>query len=150
MIILMQTLLLLVTAVALWGCTGNSRREGQTYKREAVKAKLDIPFALTFDQIALIEDEKIFIEFANVTEDSRCPVNVTCVWEGQVTIALNLSKGRKEPGSYSLTSRAGHEKLALADIDGDSIRLVKVEPPKTLEKIELAEYIITLIISKTE
>ena len=148
-IILMWALLLLVMTVALCGCTGNSRREGQTYKREAVQAKLDTPFALTFGQIASMEDEGIVIEFGDVTEDSRCPVNVTCVWEGQVTVALNISRDGKEPGSFSLTSRTGHEKLAVADIDGYSIRLVKVEPLKTKEKIELAEYIITLRVSKT-
>ncbi len=145
----MQTLLLLLMTVGLCGCTGNSRREGQAYKREAVQAKLDTPFALTFNQIASMEDEEIVIEFADVTEDSRCPVNVTCVWEGQVTVALNISRDGKEPGSYSLTSRTGHEKLASADIDAYSVRLLKVEPPKTKDKIELAEYIITLRVSKT-
>ncbi|MEE8417772.1 MAG: hypothetical protein V3S06_03830, partial [candidate division Zixibacteria bacterium] len=87
---------------------------------------------------------------ADLTEDSRCPVNVICVWEGQVTVALNISIDGTESGAISLTSRAGHEKLALADINGYSIRLAKVEPPKTKDEIELSEYIITLIISKIQ
>ena len=148
-IILMQTLLLLLMTVGLCGCTGNLRREGQTNKREAVRAEFNAPFTLTFNQIASVENEKILIEFADVTEDSRCPVNVTCVWEGQATVALNISTKGKDPDSVALTSRAGHEKLAIADMEGYSIRLQKVEPPKTRDEIKLDEYIITLIVSKT-
>ncbi len=142
--------LLLAMVAGACGCTGNSRRDGQSHKSEAVQARLDTPTTLAFNKIASVEDEKILVKFGDVTEDSRCPVNVTCVWEGQVTVALNISLDGKESGSISLTSRAGHEKLALADIEGYSIRLAKVEPPKTQDEIELSEYIITLIISKIQ
>jgi hypothetical protein len=134
----------------LCGCAGDSRGKIQTQKRKPIQAGLDTPFNLRFGQTASIEEEEIVIRFADVTEDSRCPVNVTCVWEGQVTTALNISIARKEPTVCSLTGRAGHEELASADIDGYSIKLLKVEPPKTKDKIDLAEYIITLIVSKTQ
>ncbi len=146
----MQALPLLIIVNVICGCSGNSRRDGQRHKSEAVQAKLDTPITLAFSKIASVEDEKILIEFADLTEDSRCPVNVICVWEGQVTVALNISIDGTESGAISLTSRAGHEKLALADINGYSIRLAKVEPPKTKDEIELSEYIITLIISKIQ
>ncbi len=149
-IILMQALPLLIIVNVICGCSGNSRRDGQRPKGEAVQAKLDTPITLAFNRIASVDGEKILIEFANVTEDSRCPVNVTCVWEGQVTVALNISLDGMESGSISLTGRAGHEKLAHADINGYSIMLEKVEPPKTRAEIELSEYIITLIISKIQ
>ena len=147
-IIIMPLLLAMVAGVC--GCTGNSRRDEQKPKIEAVQAELDTPITLEFSRIASVEDEKILIEFTDLTEDSRCPVNVTCVWEGQVTVALNISMDGKESGSLNLTSRAGHEKLALADFNGYSIRLAKVEPPKTQDEIELSEYIITLIFSKIQ
>jgi hypothetical protein len=134
----------------LCGCTRSLSREGQTQKREAIQARLDEPFAFRFGQTARIEGEKIEIEFADVTEDSRCPVNVTCVWEGQVTIALDISIGGKQPAYYHLTRRAVHEELASANIDGYSMTLLKVKPPKTKDKIELAEYIVTLSVSKTQ
>ncbi len=146
----MQVLPLLIIVNVICGCSGNSRRDGQSHKSEAVQAKLDTPITLTFNRIASVEDEKILIEFADLTEDSRCPVNVTCVWEGQVTVALNISIDDTASGSISLTSRAGHEELALADINGYSIRLAKVEPPKTQDEIDFSEYIITLIISKIQ
>ncbi len=149
-IILMRALLSLIIVAALWGCAGNTPRGEQTHKKEALQAELDTPFTLAFSKIASVEDEKILIEFADLTEDSRCPVNVTCVWEGQVTVALNISLDGKESGSISLTSRAGHENLAIAEIEGYSIRLEKVEPPKTRDEINFSEYIITVIISKIQ
>jgi hypothetical protein len=132
------------------GCAGNTPHENQTHKREAMQAEFDTPFTLSIDQTASVENKKVLIEFADLTEDSRCPVNVTCVWEGQATVTLNISLNGNEMGSLNLTSRAGHEKLAIADIEGYSIKLEKVEPPKTLDEIELDEYIITLIISKIQ
>ncbi len=146
----MQALPLLIIVNMVYGCTGNSRRDGQRHKSEAVQAKFDTPIILAFSRIASIEDEKILIEFADVTEDSRCPVNVTCVWEGQVTVALNISLDGEELGSFNLTSRAGHEKLAIADIDAYSIKLEKVEPPRTQDEIKQTAYIITLIVSKIQ
>ncbi len=146
----MHALPLLIIVNVICGCSGNSRRDGQKHKSQAVQAKLDTPIALAFSKIASVEDEKILVEFADLTEDSRCPVNVTCVWEGQVTVALNISIDGTELGSLNLTSRAGHEKLAHADINGYSIRLAKVKPPKTQDEIELSEYIITLLISKIQ
>ena len=146
---LLQGLLLLVMTAVLCGCTRNLSREGQMQENEITQASLDEPFTLKFGRAASIEDEEIVIGFADVTEDSRCPVNVTCVWEGQVTISLNISTRGKEPILYSLTSRAGHDELSLAHIDGYSMTLLKVEPPKTEDKIELADYIITLVLSKT-
>ncbi len=146
----MQALPLLIIVNVICGCSGNSRRDGQKHESKAVQAKLDTPITLAFNRIASVEDEKILIEFADLTEDSRCPVNVTCVWEGQVTVALNISMDGTESGSLSLTSRAGHEKLAHANIGAYSIQLQEVEPPKTQDEIVLSEYIITLIISKIQ
>ena len=146
--ILMRALPSLIIVAAVWGCAGNTPRGEQTQRKEALQAELDTPITLAFSQTASLEGGKIIIEFVDVTEDSRCPVNVTCVWEGQAIVALNISTEGKDPDSVALTSRAGHEKLAIADIEGYSIRLQKVEPPKTRDEIELDEYIITLIVSK--
>ena len=146
--ILMPVLLAMVAGIC--ACAGNAPRGEQPRKKEVLQAELNTPFTLAFSQIASLQGGKIIIEFADVTEDSRCPLNVTCVWEGQATVALNISLDGKESGSLSLTSRAGHEKLAIADLEGYSIRLQKVEPPKTQDEIELDEYNITLIVSKIQ
>jgi len=34
------------------------------------------------------------VKFLSVIDDSRCPVNTTCVWAGNAKIKIQLSKGR--------------------------------------------------------
>lgn len=51
------------------------------------------------------------IKFLNITEDSRCPSDVVCVWEGQATAVINIFKNDQNLGDFSLTSRAGRMKI---------------------------------------
>ena len=36
------------------------------------------------------------VKWLEVAEDSRCPKNTNCVWEGQAKISLTLRKGKPE------------------------------------------------------
>jgi hypothetical protein len=40
-----------------------------------------------------IPNSKVTIEFENISEDSRCPANVTCVWEGIAIVNLKAVSG---------------------------------------------------------
>lgn len=44
---------------------------------------------------ASIPNSKINIEFVNVAEDSRCPVGVTCVWEGIAIVDMKATNGNE-------------------------------------------------------
>ena len=57
-----------------------------------IPAELDVPFQLKINQTGFIKSENIKIFFLNVTEDSRCPSDVECIWPGQVTILINILK----------------------------------------------------------
>ena len=39
----------------------------------------------------------IAITFLEVIEDSRCPKDVTCFWEGRARVLVEVSEGGKEP-----------------------------------------------------
>ena len=56
-----------------------------------VKVRLGEEFSLKSGQIAVISDENLKIEFVEVTEDSRCPKGVTCVWEGRVSCLVEIT-----------------------------------------------------------
>jgi hypothetical protein len=56
--------------------------------QEVVRAELDVPFELKVGQSAVIESEDIEVSFERVVQDSRCPSDVTCIWEGQATIGV--------------------------------------------------------------
>jgi hypothetical protein len=48
--------------------------------------------ALKLGQRVVIDGGKLNIQFVKVLEDSRCPRNVTCVWQGQAVSSLEISK----------------------------------------------------------
>jgi hypothetical protein len=110
-----------------------------------VRADLGDPFQLKINQIGYIKSENIKIVFLNVTEDSRCPSDVDCIWPGQVTILINITKDNKDTGEYNLTLGTDFDERAIKEFDGYSIKLMIVDPyPISTQEIELTDYIITL------
>ena len=121
-------------------------REGS---KNLITAKLNTEFQLEVDQTAFIVSENIKVKFLNVTEDSRCPSDVVCVWEGQVTILLSIMHNDQDLGDFALTIRGGDETLADKTFDGHSIQVMQVGPyPKASEPTKLSDYLVTLLVSK--
>jgi hypothetical protein len=67
----------------------------------------------------------ISIEFAKVVEDSRCPKNVTCVWQGAATVALTVLV-TTDPRELTLSTTP--DTAASADVEGYHIELLEVAP----------------------
>lgn len=42
-----------------------------------------------------IPNSKISLEFKNIAEDSRCPVDVTCIWEGIAIVDVKATSGNE-------------------------------------------------------
>ena len=116
-----------------------------------VEATLETEFQLEIGQTAVIQDEELEIQFWNLPEDSRCPSDVVCIWEGQVRITLRVGKTGDEKQEVEVTSRAGHGDLARSDFGDYRIDLIAVEPyPVSTETIALEDYGITLVVTGTE
>ncbi len=112
---------------------------------------LDYPTRIAINQIASYDAADLHLRFVNVTEDSRCPSDVQCVWEGQVTISLEATRS-SDSGSdnFSLTIGPDNE-LSTRKVDGHLVRLVGVEPyPVSTEPILPSEYMATLIIHNSD
>lgn len=88
------------------------------------------------------------ITLINILDDSRCPSDVTCIWEGTVSAEIKIIKDGLSRGKYVIP-------IGLADsvesqsLDGYFIMLYDVKPyPISTHKIIPSEYVATLIISK--
>ena len=121
-----------------------------TQQENLISIKLDTPVQLKINQTAFVESENLKIKILNITEDSRCPSNVECFWEGQATVMIGIMKNNQSR-NFNLTSRAAHEDVAVKYFDEYYIRLIKIEPyPESTQRMMFSDYIITLIVGSSE
>jgi hypothetical protein len=112
-----------------------------------VQALLNEELCLSIGQHASITGEDLAVSFEEVTEDSRCPSDVTCVWAGRVSCLVELMHAGfsdrmtlTEPGLTSEYTTETYEEYKLA---------FHVTPyPETGKKIANDAYRLHLIISK--
>ena len=91
----------------------------------------------------------IDVKFLNVIDDSRCPSDVTCIWQGKSTIIVNVVKSGQNVGNFSLTSGLGYKNATVQILDGYFLQLTKIEPyPKSGTTISLSDYLATFELSK--
>jgi hypothetical protein len=103
-------------------------------------------FSLHIGESASIKKE-LQIKFLEITEDSRCPTGVVCVWEGRVSGLAEITYGESihnlvltEPGSTSWPSEINFENYKIT---------YHVEPyPQAGTEITKEEYRLELTISK--
>ena len=104
-------------------------------------------FSLQIGQSASIRGENLQIRFLEVTEDSRCPKDVICVWEGRVSCMVEITYRESlhrleltEPGSTSWPPEIVFKDYQIA---------YHIEPyPHTGTKIMEDEYQLYLKINK--
>ena len=72
---------------------------------KSIVAEPGVAFFLHIGETAVIKGSETRVTFRQVTEESRCPTNVTCVWAGDARIDVLLSpeQGAAESRVLSLT-----------------------------------------------
>ena len=105
---------------------------------------------LWFDRPASIEwitGERIEIEWQDVL-DSRCAIGATCVWEGQVTVSLDVVVDGVRTEDVEITLHGEELERSVALVGGYRIQLAAVGPYPVLdEETERASYVATVVVS---
>ena len=111
----------------------------------AVVANPGAAFSLPLGKTATVSGTAFRITFNRVTEDSRCPVDVTCIWAGDAKIELIVSR-TSAPADYRVISLTPPNNEATA---GDlKIRFVSLAPaPRQSEPGPSRAYIAQLIVA---
>jgi len=87
----------------------------------------------------------IAIRFAAVLEDSRCPIDVLCPWEGNCRIAIDVSRPAERPVLLEVNTAV---EPRVVEAHGLLIRIVSVTPaPVSTREILEEEYVVTLDVS---
>jgi hypothetical protein len=121
----------------------------QSSEHTNIESNLDSEFILQINQSAEIKSEDITVTFLNVTSDSRCPSDVTCIWQGQAGIELDVQKGEEE-SAISL-SIGGDSSPEESIFNSYLIQLVDLSPyPISTKNIQPEDYTATIKITKYE
>lgn len=90
-----------------------------------------------------VQNNGVFIKPLEVVEDSRCPLDVQCIWAGTTKVRVNLRDGwRKEETVITLGSPV--------EFAGNSVELLNVFPsPYSKSFIPKAEYSFHFLVKKT-
>jgi hypothetical protein len=68
---------------------------------------LDEEFELAPGESARIGAADLTVVFDRVSADSRCPVDVVCIWEGDATVAVTVRQPAREKAVLELHTSAG-------------------------------------------
>ena len=96
-----------------------------------VVAELDALFLLAPGAAATVSSTSMKVRFLSVTEDSRCPFDATCVWQGEVKVQFEIDDG-KSPAQIELReldSRViGAHRLTLVDVEPEAVSDHRITP----------------------
>ena len=114
----------------------------------AVDVTVGQAFDLRVGQIAHVVRASLAIRVEAVLEDSRCPVDTTCVWEGDAVVRIRLEAADGHGVTLELhTNPKSTQDGAFKDV---RVRLVRVEPPRRDgSDIAAGDYVVTLVVSRS-
>ncbi|HUG41856.1 MAG TPA: hypothetical protein VMM12_15310 [Longimicrobiales bacterium] len=147
----MRTLFALLAAAALAGCNSPPTREPTDVEGPAaalVEIRLGEPFTLAPGAVATLPSADLSVRFIEVSSDSRCPVDVTCVWEGDAGVAVETARDGREDvwALHTPTEALGP---AAAELDGYVLRLLGLEPaPHSERRTAPGDYRATLRVDR--
>jgi len=126
-----STTLLLSTACGMSTAVSNQAPS-------TTEVALDNEFALAPGQSASLPGLGLLVRFDSVSNDSRCPTNVTCVWAGNAVVLVSLTRSGTPAYQTTLNSTVG----ANSTKDGnETISLVGLLPvPDTRHPFPKSDY----------
>lgn len=102
-------------------------------------AELNLPFKLALGKIANINGTDLQFQLSDVTDDSRCPRDVVCVWSGQVVAVIDVIRAGKAAEKITLTSPNAYP--IIHELSGYKLELLGVQPyPLTSTPIKKQDY----------
>ena len=108
--------------------------------------QLDREFDLRIGQAAILTAAGLGISFTAVTEDSRCPQGVDCIWAGNAIVQISLSKDHAGSQDLDLNTELEPKERRYGQY---RVRLVRLRPhPKKDMTIGKKDYVATFAVHK--
>lgn len=116
----------------------------------AQAARVGREFKLKVGQTVTLERGSLRLRFASLASDSRCPVDVTCVWAGNAEVLVEVAaKGGRGKKSLRLNTNASPERAGEGEYQRYTVKLLELSPrPRSGRKIAAGAYTATLLVVK--
>ena len=109
---------------------------------------LNEEFTLAPGPTAAVNGTNVRLTFDRVSEDSRCPTDVTCVWEGDAVVVLKV-KVEAEEATREVHTQGGEPRSRKAPVGDYVVTLVRLDPePRSTGTIEASAYRATLRVGR--
>jgi hypothetical protein len=110
------------------------------------RAALGQEFTLRVGEQVQIKETGLKISFSAVTEDSRCPKGVDCIWAGNGKVVVQINVGRAKSAEIEVNTNVEPKQSRFQEY---SIKLVSLNPyPHKDVKIKRSDYVVTLVVNK--
>ena len=114
---------------------------GAGFAQESSPPKLGEEFELAVHQTVQISAENISVTFQEVLEDSRCPIDVTCIWAGLAEVSLQVAVSSQERELSLSTSPPDNSTV----FENYTFWLIKVRPvPRSDQNMDRSAYFVTV------
>ena len=111
---------------------------------KTITANIGTEFSLYIGGSVIINDNGIRVKFLDVLTDSRCPKDVECIWEGTVSLLINIQFDNQDLGDFVLNSTNLHK----ASFMGYYVKFKVLEPyPVSTKTISKSSYLATFIVN---
>jgi hypothetical protein len=119
----------------------------------AQTARIGREFKFKVGRVVTLDGGNLRVRFVGVASDSRCPVDVNCIWAGNADVQFEVStKGRRgwqEKRTLNLNTNASTERPGEEKYRRYTIKLVGLNPqPRSKRKIPAGQYTATLLVVK--
>lgn len=112
------------------------------------------PISINAGETISLEKENLEITFSMISEDSRCPQDVQCVWSGVAVAQIFLTNTKNKTTqniTLSTLEMPGRKLVKSINYNGFLLTLRQVDPyPKTSGSIAAQDYKIILLVEKAK
>lgn len=111
--------------------------------------QLGEPVTIGFQETIAYCEAPISITFSKILEDSRCPENVMCIWQGLAEVEVLIEVNGQEVAYLLSTYPTFRNTTSEVQIQGFSFSLQTVTPfPNTTKSYSEKDYNIQLLVEK--
>lgn len=132
--------------VLLSGCAGSA---GSRLKCEMQDPALGSSFNLRYGEHSTLAGENLTLTFVQVLEESRCPVGVQCIWEGNARVGVKAEKPPSRSATLELNTSGRYD--TEATYQGYKVQLLHVVPyPRQGHTLQATEYCANLKVVRAQ